>query len=137
MSLTNGYRDIIIIIALQLVKGIQLTLLTSCTCLEQEVVYQCTVSGSGATIWGGTALEECSQGRILLRHSEYRPDYGVDKICGTNGVIRTHAVSAENRTYTSQLQLSISNHTVGDTIECSGGSEEGVERAQILLSSGI
>ena len=127
----------IIIIALHLVQGIQLTLLTSCTCLRQEVVYQCTVNGSGATTWGGTALEECSQGRILLRHSDYRPGYIVSMICGTNGLIRTHAVSAENGTYTSQLHLSTSNYTVGDTIECSGGSEEGVESAQISLSSGI
>ena len=122
---------------MELIKGICLTSVTTCTCLGQEVVYECTVSGSGATNWSGTALEECSQGRILLRHSDYRPGYIVSMICGTNGLITTHSVSVENGTYTSQLHLIISNYTVGDTIECSGGNEEGVESAQISLSTSM
>lgn len=110
---------------------------TTCTCLGHEVIYECRVSGSGVTTWNGTALEECSAGRILLRHSEYNSGYSTSMTCGITGLVHAMAVSAENGSYTSQLILTISNNTVGGTIECSGGSEEGVEHVQITLTTGI
>ena len=108
---------------------------SSCTCLGHQIIYECTVKGSGATTWGGTALQECQQGNIILRHSEYSSGLVINKNCGDNGVISAHTGSAENGTYTSALILYVSNNTVGDTIECSGGSEEGVESAQVVQSN--
>ena len=118
-----------------LVEGIHLRVVSPCTCLGHQVIYECTVSGSGATTWGGTALEECPQGNILLRHSEYSEGLVINKTCGSNGVISGSAFSEGNGTYTSKLYLYVSNNTVGDTIECSGGSEEGNESAQIMGNS--
>ena len=110
--------------------------LSSCACLGHRVVYECTVRGSGATNWGGTALEECSEGRLLLRHSGFNSGHSRNKTCGSSGHIRSYAVSAENGTYISQLILNVSNNMVDDSITCSGGSEEGVEHAQITLTTG-
>ena len=129
----------IIALHLGLINGIQLTPLTTCTCLGHEAVYECRVMGTtGVTIWNGTALEECPGERILLRHSDY--DSGISTIsrtCGSTGLVKASAVSVNNETYTSQLSLNVSNNTVGDTIECFGGTEEGVEQAQIALTHGI
>ena len=139
---SNGYtifflhNTITVIAAFHSGQGIRLHVVNQHTVLGQEVIYECTVSGSGATTWGGTALEECSQGKILLRHSDFTPGYVINKTCGNNGLISGRAVSAENEIYTSQLILNVSDITVGETIECSGGREEGVERAQISLSTG-
>ena len=110
---------------------------TTCTCLGYEVIYECRVSGTGVTTWSGTALEECSAGRILLRHSEYNSGYSTSMTCGITGLVHAMAVSAENGTFTSQLILNVSNNTVGGTIECSGGSEEGLERENISLSTSM
>ena len=120
-------------IYVRLITGIELIAVTAHTCIGHVVIYECIVNGSGATIWGGTALESCSQGNILLRHSEYYSSIVITKTCGNNGPISGHAVSSENEMYTSWLILNVSYNTVGDTIiECSGGSEEGVEHLQIM-----
>ena len=122
-----------------LIKGIKLSLLSTCTCLGHEVIYECTVSGGGATSWEGTALESCSWSTILLRHSEFNnSNYGINTTCGTSGHIYSRAVSSNNEIYTSQLILNVSNDTVGDSIECSGqgDSEEGAESLQITLTTG-
>ena len=115
-----------------------MTPLTTCTCLGHKVIYECTVSGSGVTTWNGTALEECSKGRIILRHSSYDSNYTISRTCGITGLVKAYAVSesADNGTYTSRLILNVSNSSVGDTIECSGGSEQGIKHVHILLSTG-
>ena len=125
-------------VCLRLINGIELSSLSTCTCLGHEVIYECAVSGGGATSWEGTALESCSQSTILLRHSEFNnSNYGIDTMCGTRGHIYSRAVSFDNGVYTSQLILNVSNDTVGDSIECSGhGDSEGVESLQITLSRG-
>ena len=112
--------------------------MSTCTCLGYEVIYECTVSGGGATSWEGTALESCSQSTILLRHSEFNnSNYGRNTTCGTSGHIYSCAVSSDNGVYTSQLILNVSNDTVGDSIECSGlNDSEGVESLQITLTTG-
>ena len=122
----------IIAICLRLITGIELTTVTAHTCVGHQVTYECKVNGSGATTWQGTALDECSQGNILLRHSEYSSGLVINKTCGSNGVISGRTLPGENGTYTSQLILNVSNDMVGDTIECSGGSEEGVVHIQIM-----
>ena len=126
-------------VCLRLINGIELSSLSTCTCFGHEVIYECAVSGSGATSWEGTALESCSRSTILLRHSEFNnSNYGINTTCGTSEHIYSRAVSSDNGVYTSQLILNVSNDTVGDSIECSGhgDSEEGAESLQITLSRG-
>ena len=125
-------------VCLRLINGIELSSLSTCTCLGHEVIYECVVSVGGATSWEGTALENCSRSTIFLRHSEYNnSNYGINTTCGTSGHIYSRAVSSDNEVYTSQLILNVSNDTVGDSIECSGlNDSEGVQRLQITLTTG-
>ena len=44
----------------------------SCTCPGDELIFECTIEGDAGTYWQGTALEQCLQGRVLIRHSQFR-----------------------------------------------------------------
>ena len=85
--------------------GTELTLLTSCTCLGYEVVYECSVNGGGATIWQGTTFEECGANRIVLRHSEFGSEYDIRQECGDNGQIVGSAVSTQTRSRSDRKYL--------------------------------
>ena len=44
----------------------------NCGCPGQNMSYLCTTVGGVYTVWGGTALTECSVGnKINLRHNEF------------------------------------------------------------------
>ena len=126
-------------------------MITSCTCLGYEVVYECAVAGGGATIWQGTALEECTNGRVLLRHTQFESKINIYKTCGASGSVVGHAISVMddsysavndsssvmNGSYTSQLTINVSQHLNGSTIECASDSGRQVDSTQILLTTGI
>ena len=98
-----------------------ITMLTSCTCPGHEIVFECIIIDDGAaTIWQGTALEECDNGILLLRHSQFNESYGysLNRICGTIGQVTGRAVSAENQIYISQLILNFSQSLNGSTVQC-------------------
>ena len=113
-----------------------LTTLSSCICPGYEAAFECVVTGDGATIWSGTALEHCSNGRITLRHSQFNQfGYSVNETCGDSGPIISHAVSVVNDSYTSQLTIvNISQSLIGENIECAG-SHDGAK--QVLLTTGM
>ena len=82
----------------------ELTTLSSCICPGYEAVFECVVTGGGATIWSGTAFDNCSSDRIILRHSQFiQPGYNINNTCGDGGQVISRAVSAVNDSYTSQL----------------------------------
>ena len=85
-------------------------MLTSCTCPGHEIVFECIINGDSATIWHGTALEECDNDNILLRHSNFNTTggYMINKSCGTIGQGTGRAVSALNQIFVSQLTLNFS-----------------------------
>ena len=114
----------------------KLTVITSCTCPGNEVVFECAVAGGGATIWQGTALEECAGGRIILRHSQFEYGHNVSQTCGANGPVVGRATSVVSDSYTSQLIINVSQHLNGSTIECAGDSGRQVGRRQIILTTG-
>ena len=114
----------------------KLTVITSCTCPENEVVFECAVAGGGATIWQGTALEECAGGRIILRHSRFESGQNINQTCGASGPIVSHAVSVVSDSYTSQLIINVSQHLNGSTIECASDSGRQVGSRQISLTTG-
>ena len=115
----------------------KLTMLTSCICPGYEIVFECTVAGVGGTIWHGTALEECTDGRIILRHSQFESGYNITQTCGASGTIIGHAVSVENDFYTSQLTINVSQHLNGSTVECASDSGRQVGSRQILHTTGM
>ena len=81
------------------------------------MIYQCTVTGGLFTVWGGTALQ-CAGGSITLRHSGFgsmsSPAVGE---CN-DGQIIGRGISQENNCYTSQLNITLSEGLVGETVTC-------------------
>ena len=112
-------------------------MITSCTCPGYKAVYECAVAGGGATIWQGTALEECAGGRIVLRHSQFESGHNIKRTCGTSSPVVGRTVSVVNDSYTSQLTINISQHLNGSTIECASDSERQVGSSQIILRTGM
>ena len=99
-------------------EGGELTTLNSCICPGYEVVFECVVTGDGATIWSGTALDRCSSDRIILRHSQFNQfEYSLDQTCGDSGPIIGRAVSVENDSYTSQLIVNVSQSLIGTNVK--------------------
>ena len=115
----------------------ELRMITSCTCPGHEVVFECAVAGGGATIWQGTALEECNNGRIILRHSQFGSGHNISHTCGASGSVVGRATSVVSDSYTSQLTINVSQHLNGSIIECASDSGRQVGSRQILLTTGI
>ena len=114
---------------------LEITMLTSCTCPGYEIVFECINDNVGATIWQGTALEECDNGQILLRHSQFNESYSytLNKTCGTIGKVTGRAVSAENQIHISQLIFNFSQSLNGSTVGC--GSNINNPFSVVLISS--
>ena len=93
---------------------------TSCTCPGHEVVFECNATGGAATIWQGSALEECDEGRILLRHSEFTNEdgYVISNTCGSSGQITARTVSVSMSLFVSQLTIIATQQLNGTTVEC-------------------
>ena len=99
-------------------------LTSSCVCPGQEAVFRCLVHGQVTTIWKGSALENCSDGSVILRHSQFgNHTYSINKTCGTSGQVIGQAISAENGSYTSQLTINITQQTIGSSIVCALNGE--------------
>ena len=106
-------------------------LTSGCVCPGDTLTYECTVEGSGFTIWTGTALD-CPY-HIALRHSQFSSTYGAFATCN-NGAIVARSLSVEGNNYTSQLNVTLNSNTAGKTIMCF--SDDGV-RSTIHLSTVI
>ena len=111
--------------------------MSSCICPGYEVVFECVVTGGGATTWSGTAFEHCLSDRIALRHSQFNQSgYSVSQTCGDSGPIISRAVSVMNDSYTSQLVVNVSQSLIGVNVECADDSGSHVGTKQILLTTG-
>ena len=109
----------------------------SCTCPGVVLVFECTVDGDGGTFWQGTALQECLQNRILIRHSQFRGDGHIDvNSCGASGTIVVRTISAVNNSFTTQLTITVNQQLNGSTIECTSDSGRYIGSSQILLKTG-
>ena len=111
-------------------------MITSCICPGQEAVFRCTVDGGVATVWRGSALENCTDGSIILRHSQFRDVYIINESCGTSGFIIGKAISAENGSYTSHLTVFANQELNGSIIVCATDGELLGSRIQILTTTG-
>ena len=72
------------------------------------MTYECTVVGGGATIWKGTALDcPLADDEIIIFH---RANYTSQRPQTCNdGAITGRALSTENDTYTSQLNIQVND----------------------------
>lgn len=120
-----------------------LTTLSSCICSGHEAVFECVITGNGATIWSGTAFDRCSSigDRIILRHSQFNQSgHGTNltRSCGDSGSIISRAVSVVDDSYISQLTIvNVSQKLLGANVECASDSGSYVDTEQILLTTGI
>lgn len=118
---------------IDLSEGTVLT--SSCICPGYEAVFNCTADGGTATIWRGTALKNCSDGSIILRHSQFDTGYLINETCGTSGQVVGQAKSTENGSYTSQLTINITQQVIGRHIICATDGEINGS-VQIMPSTG-
>ena len=111
--------------------------MSSCICSGYEAVFECVVTGGGATTWNGTAFEHCFSDRITLRHSQFfQSGYSNRQTCDDSGPIIGRAISVVNDSYTSQLTVNVSQSLIGANVECVSDSGSHVGTKQILLTTG-
>ena len=90
--------------------------LDDCTCLGYTQTFKCTVFGGGFTIWRGSAFSDCQRNEIQLRHSAYSSSQATGQCNG--GEIVAKSVGVIERCYTSQLNVTIGQEIINETIEC-------------------
>ena len=110
----------------------------SCACPGDEVIFECTIEGDAGTYWQGTALEECLQGRILIRHSQFRDGGLINRnTCGASGSVIVRTISAINNTmFTTRLTTFANQQLNGRTIECISDRGRIIGRSHIRLKIG-
>ena len=86
-----------------------LTLLSSCVCSGQNVTYQCSTIGGGATLWQGSALG-CE---LVILHAQF---FGASSQMCSNGETLTLAFpkGVVDNCYTSQLNVTV-NASINNT----------------------
>ena len=95
-------------------------MLSDCVCPGHELRLECTVVGSGFTLWKGSAFD-CVQNRIVLHHSQF--ESGTSAMCN-NGRIIGRSINTTSDSdgikFISQLiiQLDESGTLDGRTVEC-------------------
>ena len=106
--------------------------INDCICPGDIATFNCNVTGSGFTIWRGSAFDcPAVDSIILLRHSLFAN--GVMKLCN-DGVIVGQSLgistnSMGNTVYMSQLMVNVtaSSSTIGRTVECVHRSPDGMD----------
>ena len=89
----------------------------TCICSGDSIVYECSLSGPGYTVWSGT-LFSCpvQRNEITLLHSRFD---GVTKYYNTtNRSIVVHSVDSENNCFTSLLTFSADSTMNSSTVSC-------------------
>ncbi len=101
-----------------------------------DQVYECRVTGSGATVWGGSAFNCPSTNNEIISffHSKF-------KNCSCGGAIVGRTIRAENNTYISQLIVSVNAETIGMSISCLhdsglGGAAKLIGFSMLTLTTG-
>ena len=111
-----------------------------CICPGHEVVFECTTTGGVATVWRGSIFN-CARmtNSVSLRHSQFSNIETVVGVCNDD-IIKAHGVSVSGNNYTSQLNITIDESMVGQTIKCAhddGRSENVIGQKVLTLDEGI
>jgi hypothetical protein len=96
----------------------QLTDITTCTCIGYNYIFECNVTGAGATVWSGTVFDHCSSSDILLRHSQYESGSQISSMCSNSGPVIGRTIGVVNDSHVSQLSIHINQNSDGDTVQC-------------------
>ena len=105
-----------------------------CVCPGDTITFECTVAGSTATVWTGSAFQ-CLAKEIILCHSTF--SNGASGDCNDGAIVATSIGVADNN-YTSQLSVKISQDMNNKTVECIRHSNpvQVVGRIIIFLATG-
>ena len=105
-----------------------------CICPGDTLVYKCTVLRGLATIWTGSAFN-CSHSANELYLLENSINYNP---CN-NGVIVANVIDREERSYTSQLIVTVTSDIVGETVECHhyDGLFRNVSVSSVIVTAGM
>ena len=108
---------------------------SSCACPNQNLTFQCTITGDGATIWGGSAFSCAGSGNeIILRHNSFA--IGTSKECN-GGAIFGQSLVVQSDQYTSQLFVNVSTELNSRTVRCTSNFNIIVGEAVIIINTGI
>jgi hypothetical protein len=124
------------------------TQLDECICPGFNLTFECSILGSGLTVWQGSAFNCASSShQILLSHSQFED--GISKRCnnGANMIMASSIgiVSASNgigdQCYISQLHVAVTDAVRNKTIECfhDSGSQQSaiIGNASLIFTTGI
>ena len=88
-----------------------------CICVGELLQFECTVSGTGTTIWDGTAFTDCTGNRVALRHSQFRE--GTNNSCNNGDIFGKNIGDGVDNCFTSRLNVTVSDTSLeGQTIQC-------------------
>ena len=91
--------------------------LDDCTCLGYNQTFECTVFGSGFTIWQGTALSGCQRNEIQLCYCEYIDSRATGQ-CNGGKIVAKSVGRTSGNCFTSQLRTAVVEEIINETIEC-------------------
>ena len=113
-----------------------LTVISNCTCEGYNQVYECRVTGSGVTVWRGSAFNCPALGNEITS----RFDIEITLTCNS-GAIVGRTIRAENDIYISQLTVSVSAEVIGGNISCfhdiPGAALNLIGSSRLTLTTGI
>ena len=94
---------------------------TGCACPGSVLTFTCMITGSGSTIWEGTAFN-CDGNDILLRHDRFTDSGGVSDICNDGNIVGRSTGVENNNCYTSELNVMVSPSLNNKTVVCTHSS---------------
>ena len=116
-------------------------LTTKCVCPGTLITLQCTVTGSGTTVWQGSAFscDNTDDGTLPLRHSQFANGTLV-KECNSDGtMIMAREVEVTGDNYTSQLIIPVTPEIDNKTVECAhdnGATVRVISASTVDITSG-
>ena len=91
---------------------------STCACPDYSITVTCTVVGSGATVWMGSAFScPSTNNEIILLHNRFNNSNGAHGSCN-NGDIQGTTLEAGNNSYTSKLEIKLTADILGSAIGC-------------------
>ena len=93
------------------------------------MTFECSVMRGSNTVWEGTAFYCASSGNVItLLYSRFNDEGGTHATCN-NGAIKGRSLRIAERTYTSQLVVSVSSEMIGESIVCT--ADDGLNANQV------
>ena len=110
--------------------------ISECTCPGHAIIYDCSITGPGTTVWRGSAFN-CTGNEITLRHSRFESG-GTAGECNNRAIVGYSLHKVDN-SYTSRLNISVITEMNGRSVECiydNGSNTSLIGRDVITITTG-